>query len=164
MGGVTIRWGAWAGLVLIVVLGACGSNPADRTGTELTIDGVSTTGFVAADPSGSASGPIPKPGDAIEIDISGSLRCNGHPSGTGMYAANAAQLCGELSGQSTLFDQIADNSSGDKACAEVYGGPQHATIKGTVDGNPVDVEIRRTDGCGIDNWQQLEWLLGPPER
>ena len=25
-------------------------------------------------------------------------------------------------------------------------------------------EITRTDGCGIADWTELEWLLGPPER
>ena len=49
-------------------------------------------------------------------------------------------------------------------CAEIYGGPQHASIKGSIAGQSVDVSIDRSDSCGIDRWQSLEWLLGPPER
>lgn len=42
--------------------------------------------------------------------------------------------------------------------AEVYGGPQMATITGTLDGQPVDATIDRADACGISTWEDL---LGP---
>ena len=55
-----------------------------------------------------------------------------------------------------------DRATKDQACAQVYGGPQHARITGTVAGRKVDLTVTRTDGCGIRDWDRLEWLLGPP--
>lgn len=47
-------------------------------------------------------------------------------------------------------------------CTEIYGGPDKATIAGTVDGEPVDAEVARNNGCGISDWDSLEPLLGKP--
>lgn len=159
------RWSAGAGLLLLVVaLGACGSESSvGGSGTEIEVKGVATTGSVPPGPGD--PGPVAEPGDAIEIDISGSLRCDGNTStGTGMYEANATQLCLELSGRRAVFDKIAATQSGPTVCSEVYGGPQHASITGSIDGVPIDLDVTRKDGCGIESWQRLEWLLGPPAR
>lgn len=47
----------------------------------------------------------------------------------------------------------------DVACAQVYGGPQAATVRGTVRGKPVDLALSRTDGCRIAQWDRLSALL-----
>jgi hypothetical protein len=149
---------------MVLALAACGSTGDSRdAGTHLEIDGVATTGtaLVPPDPSDPAP-PIPDPADAPEIDISGSVSCDDTPTGTGAYAATAIQICGELASRPGAFESA--GSSDGQVCAEVYGGPQHASITGSVDGQSVDVSIDRTDACGIQTWQSLEWLLGPPER
>lgn len=43
----------------------------------------------------------------------------------------------------------------DRICTEIYGGPQRATITGTIDGEPVQTEITRVNGCEIDTWDRL---------
>ena len=151
-------------MVLVLALAACGSGgEASDGGTHLEIDGVATTGTGLVPPDPTDPNPtIPDPADATEIDISGSVSCDGAPTGTGAYQSTAIQLCAELVARAGLFDQLQE--SGDQVCAEIYGGPQHATISGSIAADSVDVSVDRTDACCIQDWQSLEWLLGPPER
>ncbi|MGR4881757.1 SSI family serine proteinase inhibitor [Streptomyces sp. LARHCF249] len=46
-------------------------------------------------------------------------------------------------------------------CSEQYGGPATAEITGTWRGRTVDARFRRTDGCEISRWKELEPLLPP---
>lgn len=48
----------------------------------------------------------------------------------------------------------------DVACTEQWGGPQRATVVGTVDGTRVDAEFSRINGCEISRWETLAPLLG----
>jgi hypothetical protein len=151
-------------LLLVVALTACGSSgDASNGGTHLEIEGVATTGtaLVPLDPA-TPNPPDPAPDDATEIDISGSVSCDGAPEGTGVYQSTAIQICADLAVRAEVFDQIEE--SGGQVCAEVFGGPQHASISGSIAGESVDVSIDRSNACGIQHWQSLEWLLGPPER
>jgi hypothetical protein len=79
-----------------------------------------------------------------------------------MFATTAATTCAQLAGHRTDFTAVGRTAG--RMCAEIYGGPQTARITGTVAGTRVRVEITRADGCGIDDWNRLVWLLGPPER
>jgi hypothetical protein len=47
----------------------------------------------------------------------------------------------------------------DTACTQIYGGPETATIKGTLNGEPVDAKLSRTDGCEIHRWETAQPLL-----
>ncbi len=51
-----------------------------------------------------------------------------------------------------------------RACTELYGGPESARVRGTIAGEPLDVTVTRSDGCGIADYQRLFGLLGrePP--
>ncbi|MEV7522834.1 SSI family serine proteinase inhibitor [Streptomyces sp. NPDC091371] len=44
-------------------------------------------------------------------------------------------------------------------CTMKYGGPATARITGTWQGHKVDATFRRTDGCEISRWDELEPLL-----
>jgi hypothetical protein len=48
----------------------------------------------------------------------------------------------------------------DVACTEIFGGPQTATVSGTLDGTPVEGRFARHDGCEIARWDKLAALLG----
>ncbi|WP_024286723.1 SSI family serine proteinase inhibitor [Cellulomonas sp. KRMCY2] len=48
----------------------------------------------------------------------------------------------------------------DEMCTEIYGGPQVATVEGTVDGTRVRARFSRTNGCEISRWDALAPLLG----
>ena len=47
----------------------------------------------------------------------------------------------------------------DTACTQIFGGPETATIKGTIRGEPVDAKFSRSDGCEIERWKRVEPLL-----
>ena len=50
--------------------------------------------------------------------------------------------------------------SRDEMCTEQYGGPQVATVVGTVDGTEVRARFSRTNGCEIGRWDALAAVLG----
>ena len=63
-----------------------------------------------------------------------------------------------------LVQQVAAHQRGRRVCSQIYGGPQHAHLTGTVGGEDVDLTITRTDGCGTADWQTLTPLLGDPQQ
>ena len=58
--------------------------------------------------------------------------------------------------------RLIDGPPADQICTEQYGGPDTATITGTIDETPVDTVIDRTNGCGISDWDELLAGLIPP--
>jgi hypothetical protein len=148
--------------LLTLALGACGSDSGSDAGsgsgtgrgtaTELTVKCAATEGDGAAP-------------DATEVDITGTIRCSDDgATGTGVYEDTAADLCSQMVEQRGPLTALSKEDPDGRMCAQIYGGPQHATVTGTIEGQPVDIDVQRTNGCGIDDWQSLEWLLGPPER
>ena len=49
----------------------------------------------------------------------------------------------------------------DVACTELFGGPETATVTGTLDGREVDARFARNDGCEIARWEKVAALLEP---
>ena len=45
------------------------------------------------------------------------------------------------------------------ACTQQYGGPETATVKGTLHGETIDANFSRVNGCEISRWQQAAPLL-----
>jgi hypothetical protein len=45
------------------------------------------------------------------------------------------------------------------ACTQQYGGPQTATVEGTLRGEPVNARFSRENGCEISRWQAAQGLL-----
>jgi hypothetical protein len=130
-------------VALFVSLAACGGGagaPSEIT-TELEIEVRATAG---GEPDGAT------------------LRCGDDVAqGTGFHADDAAAACEALDDEDarTLLIQ---GAPADRACAEIYGGPAIAAVRGVLDGEPVDVMIDRTNGCGISDWGILEPLIGTP--
>jgi hypothetical protein len=51
----------------------------------------------------------------------------------------------------------------DQACTQIYGGPEKATVKGTLNGVPVDGTFTRANGCEIARWDTMVQLkILPP--
>jgi hypothetical protein len=72
---------------------------------------------------------------------------------------DAAAACEHLAGLEAPFVPL----PGDLACTEQYGGPETAHITGRWNGEPVDLELSRTDGCRISQWESLGPVLPPVE-
>ena len=54
-------------------------------------------------------------------------------------------------------------TAADGICTQQFGGPQPATVTGTVDGDQVDATFSRTDGCEISRWDALDAVLQPAD-
>lgn len=106
-----------------------------------------------------------QPGDQAGSLHTGLLICNAEEArGTGLFddPAAAARACAAIRSDAGIQRLLLEGRDQDRACTEVYGGPQRARIGGVVDGREVDLRIDRTDGCGIADWERLEPLIGPP--
>jgi hypothetical protein len=83
------------------------------------------------------------------------LACLGTADGT---HPDAEAACAHLAATEDPFAPIPD----DVACTEQYGGPETARVTGRWHGEPVDLELARSDGCLITQWDSLVPLLPPP--
>lgn len=97
----------------------------------------------------------------VELDETGSgstrtwrLTCD--PVGGDHPDPEAACRAVREAGGAAAFDPVPP----DRMCTEIYGGPQVAVVRGTVDGTAVDATFTRTDGCQIARWDALAPLLG----
>ncbi|HMN98469.1 MAG TPA: hypothetical protein PKD59_03565 [Miltoncostaeaceae bacterium] len=43
----------------------------------------------------------------------------------------------------------------DEVCTQIWGGPERITVTGTVEGDPVRVEVTRANGCEIARYDLL---------
>jgi hypothetical protein len=71
-------------------------------------------------------------------------------------APTDSQACGAAAGVS---EADLEKTAGDTACTQIFGGPEEATIKGEIRGNPVDATFKRSDGCEITRWDRVKALL-----
>ena len=83
------------------------------------------------------------------------LVCAGQVEGT---HPDAQAACDHLTGLEDPFAPLPD----DAICTEQYGGPQTARVSGRWQGAAVDLELSRTDGCRIAQWDGLGPLLPGP--
>ena len=95
----------------------------------------------------------------ISVSIRGSeaptkmwtLRC---PDGGGTLP-DADEACRKLGELDDPFAPV----SADTACTQVYGGPQIADVSGTYNGEPVDTQFSRGNGCEIERWDKVDFLF-----
>jgi hypothetical protein len=70
---------------------------------------------------------------------------------------NPAEACEKLAALNDPFAPLPK----DQMCIQLYGGPEEALISGTYRGKPVSYALSRTDGCKIDRYEKLSFLLPP---
>jgi hypothetical protein len=71
-------------------------------------------------------------------------------------SADDSDVCKAIAGMKpAVFAPVA----GDTACTQQYGGPETATVKGTLHGETIDAKFSRVNGCEISRWQQAAPLL-----
>jgi hypothetical protein len=71
-------------------------------------------------------------------------------------AAGDSEACGAVA---TLKPDAFEPAPGTTACTQQYGGPETATVKGTLRGKPVDAKFSRENGCTIARWDAARALL-----
>ncbi len=71
-------------------------------------------------------------------------------------SADDSEACKAVAG---LEPKVFEPVSGMTACTEQYGGPETATVKGTLHGKPIDAKFSRVNGCEISRWNHAAELL-----
>lgn len=75
----------------------------------------------------------------------------------------ASDACETLA-DPVVVDRLVLGAPADRVCAQVFGGPDTASITGVVDGVTVGTVVDRTDACMIEDWDELLGELLPPPR
>ena len=123
----------------------------------LTLAALAVTGCMSrADSDKAATGPTADL--QIEISIRGSeaptkvwtLHCP--PGGT---LPDAATACSKLAEVEDPFAPVPKGT----ACTQIYGGPEIAHVSGTFNGERVDTQFSRGDGCEIERWNRVGFLF-----
>jgi hypothetical protein len=81
------------------------------------------------------------------------LRCPG-----GGDLPRAADACERLA---ELGSRAFAPTPKDMVCAQIYGGPQEAEVRGTFEGRPVEARFSRRDACEIERWERVAFLFPP---
>lgn len=79
------------------------------------------------------------------------------PGGDHPLAAPACELLAKFAGQEV--DPFAPPRK-NRACTDLYGGPDTATVSGVWRGRRVQASFSRVDGCEIARWDALGSVLG----
>lgn len=142
-------------VLTLLLLAGCGSESVSSSPAA-----PSPTG---AEDSLAAGGGISRADNDLEIEID-----RGDGSGPERYTLTcvgvvegdhprAEEACEHLKAMDEPFAPIPD----DAVCTQIYGGPETAHVTGLWRGEPVDLELSRTDGCRVDQWERLGPLLAP---
>lgn len=86
------------------------------------------------------------------------LACTGGVPSAESHHPTAAAACAALQKNPALLTRTPSPSG--QVCDQRYGGPQTATVSGTVDGVRVESSYKLTDGCEIAAWTSVADILG----
>jgi hypothetical protein len=104
------------------------------------------------DAGGAGDGPVTSL--EVALDVDGSTG-GGEPQ-TAEVECPGDDACKALEDVSaTDFEPVGPN----EACTEIFGGPETATIAGTLDGEDVEATFNRANGCEIDRFGTFVPLL-----
>ena len=88
------------------------------------------------------------------------------PDGDGPEAVRQARIFCDMESRERICGTARDlrpkdfePTPADVACTELFGGPETATISGTLERRKVDGRFSRQDGCEIARWEKVSPLL-----
>jgi Subtilisin inhibitor-like len=143
-------------MALLALLTACASPSGDA--------GAGSTPTSSDSADAAAGGGIQQADNDLQVELdrgdgtepeSWTLTCVGFVEGS---HPDAEAACEHLKALDDPFAPL----PADVACTEQFGGPQTARVLGRWNGQPVDLELSRTDGCRISQWDALGPLLPGP--
>ncbi|MDP5226497.1 MULTISPECIES: hypothetical protein [Arthrobacter] len=85
------------------------------------------------------------------------LQCHDGSPDPASTVPNPAAACTLVNTKPSLLDPVPAKG---EMCSQLYGGPETATVTGSVNGKPVSLTLSRTDGCKTAQWNELTPLLG----
>lgn len=127
---------ALLGAVALVALASCGTDATSESSDSSSSSDAATSLTIVVTPDKGAKTSTYE----LTCDPAG----GDHP--------QAKQACAVLAKVgASVFEPVPANS----ACTAIYGGPQTATVKGSLDGKDVDASFNRENGCELDRWEKL---------
>ncbi|MHA7180014.1 SSI family serine proteinase inhibitor [Arthrobacter sp. MDB2-24] len=144
------------------------SGPPEASGTPGPFE---TAGASTPDSSAVPTAPPTAPGTralltiSIQQDASAEpvqyvLECVDGAPGPASTLPGAEAACAALARLGTRFFTARPDK--DIICTQQYGGPQTASITGTLDGTSILASFALTDGCEISRWNRVRDILGAP--
>jgi hypothetical protein len=92
----------------------------------------------------------------VTVDPDGDGAKEPHTTTVQCGTADASKACRAADGiKAKTFRPV----PGNVACTEQYGGPETATVQGTLHGEAIDAKFSRVNGCEISRWEQAAGLL-----
>ena len=73
---------------------------------------------------------------------------------TAVSGTAADSMCRQLA-EPAVQSRLIDGVPADQMCTEIYGSADVADVIGELDGQPVSTTFDRTNGCGIDDWDNV---------
>ncbi|KNC19334.1 hypothetical protein AC792_07075 [Arthrobacter sp. RIT-PI-e] len=104
--------------------------------------------------------PVTLQQDAAAGPVQYVLECVGGAPGAATTLPGAESACAALTRLGAAFFTARPDK--DVICTQQYGGPQTASITGTLDGTSVIAAFSLTDGCQISRWTAAQDILGAP--
>jgi hypothetical protein len=98
--------------------------------------------------------------DASAEPVQYVLECVDGAPGPASTLPGAEAACAALARLGTKFFTARPDK--DIICTQQYGGPQTASITGTLDGTSILAAFALTDGCEISRWNRVRDILGAP--
>lgn len=172
-------------LILMTAVGLAACAPGGGPAPSASSTGPASASSPGSTPSADAETTVPAPSPSAEFPSAGPGQGNAElaimvTSGQGTKAVNYTLVCrdGIPAAESkhpkaaAACTAIMNNPailtpapvSKDRACTQQapveYGGPQQATVTGSVDGKAVESKFSRTDGCQIAAWNAAKDVLG----
>ncbi|WP_418908234.1 hypothetical protein [Glutamicibacter endophyticus] len=95
--------------------------------------------------------------DGKELSAEHRLSCSGRDALAQSTLPEATSACQLLHDSPAL---LTEPTPTEQTCTMIYGGPDRATIRGTLNGISVDATFDRSNGCAIHRWDTLQPLLG----
>jgi FlaG/FlaF family flagellin (archaellin) len=103
-----------------------------------------------------AAAPTPTAELTITVDKDGNGGAAERSVSVTCDAATDSKECAAVDGiKADTFEPV----PADVACTQQYGGPETATVKGTLRGETIDAQFTRTNGCEISRWNAAADLL-----
>jgi len=121
-------------VVALAAVSACGSDASRDSSPDETAAATSLTIVVTPD----------EGADATTYELTCDPSGGDHP--------QPQQACDAFAAAGA---EVFDAAPADQTCAQVYGGPQTASVTGTFEGDDVDASFSRQNGCEIDRWEKL---------
>jgi len=168
-------------LILMTAVGLAACAPGGGPAPSASSTGPASASSPGSTPSADAETTVPAPSPSAEFPSAGPGQGNAElaimvTTAQGAKAVNytlvcrdgvpaaeskhpkAAAACAALKQNAALLSPGPPPT--DQACTQQYGGPQQATVTGSVDGKAVESKFSRTDGCQIAAWNAAKDVLG----